>query len=86
MLREPLMDGFTLEELADTGHHARIAGLEPDVLGYVDDNAVKRVPEVRDVTAVAASRMHIPDVRFEWSKAFGGGPRHAEGPLWGQFT
>jgi hypothetical protein len=45
-----------------------------DPVGYFDDEAVNRVRELGDVTAIAASHPHMFGVQVEWSKALGGVP------------
>ena len=43
-----------------------------DPVGYLDDDAVNRVGELGEVTAIAASHPHMFGVQVEWSRALGG--------------
>ena len=53
--------------------HAR-GNLLWDPVGYLDDEAVERVRELGEVTAIAASHPHMFGVQVEWSPALGGVP------------
>jgi hypothetical protein len=45
-----------------------------DPAGYLDDDAVRRVRELGEVVAIAASHPHMFGVQVEWSRALGGAP------------
>src|SRR5207342_3066526 len=45
-----------------------------DPVGYLDEEAVGRVRELGEVTAIAASHPHMFGVQVEWSRALGGPP------------
>jgi hypothetical protein len=67
----------TLEKLRGEGYRVKIvrtpAGcLLWDPLGYVDDEAVRRVRELGEVYAIAASHPHMFGAQVEWSRALGG--------------
>ncbi|TKG65808.1 MBL fold metallo-hydrolase [Prauserella endophytica] len=45
-----------------------------DPIGFLDDDAVRRVRALGDVVAIAASHPHMFGVQVEWSRALGGVP------------
>ncbi len=74
---EPDLFGITVEPKVGIGqqtHLVRTAAgnLLWDPVGYLDREAVNRVRELGDVTAIAASHPHMFGVQVEWSKALGG--------------
>ncbi len=73
---EPDLFGITVEPKVGIGQQThlvctRAGNLLWDPVGYLDDEAVKRVRELGDVTAIAASHPHMFGVQVEWSKALG---------------
>lgn len=71
--------GLTVEPKVGIGQQThlvctRAGNLLWDPVGYLDDEAVKHVRELGDVTAIAASHPHMFGVQVEWSKALGGVP------------
>jgi hypothetical protein len=76
---EPDLFGITVEPKVGIGQQThlvrtRAGNLLWDPVGYLDDDAVNRVRELGDVTAIAASHPHMFGVQVEWSKALGGVP------------
>jgi hypothetical protein len=74
---EPDLFGITVEPKVGIGQQThlvrtRAGNLLWDPIGYVDDEAVNRVRELGEVTAIAASHPHMFGVQVEWSKALGG--------------
>src|SRR5579862_7624828 len=76
---EPDLFGITVKPKVGIGQQTHLVrtpagSLLWDPLGYIDDDAVNRVQELADVTAIAASHPHMYGVQVEWSKALGGVP------------
>jgi hypothetical protein len=76
---EPDLFGLTVEPKVGIGQQThlvrtRAGNLLWDPVGYLDDDAVNRVREMGDVTAIAASHPHMFGVQVEWSRALGGVP------------
>ena len=76
---EPDLFGITVEPKVGIGQQTHLvrshAGNLPwDPVGYLDHEAVNRVRELGDVTAIAASHPHMFGVQVEWSRALGGVP------------
>lgn len=76
---EPDLFGITVEPKVGIGQQTHLVrtpagNLLWDPVGYLDDEAVDRVREFGDVTAIAASHPHMFGVQVEWSKALGGAP------------
>lgn len=76
---EPGLLGLTGEPQVGIGQQALLACTPEgnvlwDPIGYVDDDAVRRVLEEGDVVAIAASHPHMFGVQVEWSRALGGVP------------
>jgi hypothetical protein len=76
---EPDLFGITVEPKVGIGQQAhlvrtRAGNLLWDPVGYLDDEAVNRLGELGEVTAIAASHPHMFGVQVEWSKALGGVP------------
>jgi hypothetical protein len=76
---EPDLFGITVEPKVGIGQQThlvctRAGNLLWDPVGYLDDEAVNRVRELGEVTAIAASHPHMFGVQVEWSKALGGVP------------
>jgi hypothetical protein len=76
---EPDLFGITVEPKVGIGQQMHLVrtpagSLLWDPVGYLDDEAVNRVRELGDVTAIAASHPHMFGVQVEWSKALGGVP------------
>jgi hypothetical protein len=74
---EPDLFGITAEPKVGIGQQTHLVrtlagNLLWDPIGYLDDEAVKRVRELGDVSAIAASHPHMFGVQVEWSKALGG--------------
>jgi glyoxylase-like metal-dependent hydrolase (beta-lactamase superfamily II) len=74
---EPDLFGITVEPKVGIGQQThlvrtRAGNLLWDPVGYLDDDAVIRVRELGEVTAIAASHPHMFGVQVEWSKALGG--------------
>jgi len=51
-----------------------------DPIGYLDDDAVRRVRELGPVVAIAASHPHMFGVQVEWSRELGGPPVYVAEP------
>jgi len=71
--------GITVEPKVGIGQQMHLVrtpagNLLWDPVGYIADEAVNRLRELGDVTAVAASHPHMFGVQVEWSKALGGIP------------
>lgn len=76
---EPDLFGVTVEPQVGIGQQAHLvrtpAGiLLWDVTGYLDEDAVRRVRELGEVVAIAASHPHMFGVQVEWSRALGDVP------------
>jgi hypothetical protein len=76
---EPDLFGITVDPKVGIGQHTHLVrtpsgNLLWDPVGYLDDEAVRRVRELGGVTAIAASHPHMFGVQVEWSKALGGVP------------
>ena len=76
---EPGLHGITSQPKAGIGQMAKLlrtpaGNLLWDPIGYVDDDAVRRVRELGDVAAIAASHPHMFGVQVEWSHALGNAP------------
>jgi hypothetical protein len=76
---EPDLFGITVEPKVGIGQQAhlvrtRAGNLMWDPVGYLDVEAMNRVRELGEVTAIAASHPHMFGVQVEWSKALGGVP------------
>ena len=74
---EPDLFGITVEPKVGIGQQThlvrtRAGNLLWDPVGYLDDEAVNRVRELGEVTAIAASHPHMFGVQVEWSNALGG--------------
>jgi hypothetical protein len=74
-------DLYTLTTTPDVGigQHAKLVrtpagNLLWDPIGYLDDDAVRRVRELGEVAAIVASHPHMFGVQVEWSRALGGPP------------
>ena len=76
---EPDLFGITVEPKVGIGQQTHLVrtpagNLMWDPVGYLDDEAVSRVRELGEVTAIVASHPHMFGVQVEWSKALGGVP------------
>ena len=76
---EPDLFGITVEPKVGIGQQTHLVrtpagNLLWDPVGYLDDEAVSRVRDLGEVTAIAASHPHMFGVQVEWSKALGGVP------------
>ncbi|GAB2964977.1 MBL fold metallo-hydrolase [Amycolatopsis acidiphila] len=76
---EPDLFGITSTPKAGIGQQAKLlrtpaGALLWDPIGYLDDDAVRRVRELGEVVAVAASHPHMFGIQVEWSRALGGVP------------
>ena len=76
---EPDLFGITVEPKVGIGQQTHLVrtpagNLLWDPVGFLDDEAVRRVLELGEVTAIAASHPHMFGVQVEWSKALGGVP------------
>jgi hypothetical protein len=74
---EPDLFGITVEPKVGIGQQTHLVrtsagNLLWDPVGYLDAEAVNRVRELGDVTAIAASHPHMFGVQVEWGKALGG--------------
>jgi hypothetical protein len=74
---EPDLFGITVEPKVGIGQQTHLlrtpaGNLLWDPIGYLDDEAVSRVRELGEVTAIAASHPHMFGVQVEWSRALGG--------------
>lgn len=73
---EPDLFGITSEPAAGIGQRAKLVrtargNLLWDPIGYLDDDAVRRVRELGEVVAIAASHPHMFGVQVEWARALG---------------
>jgi glyoxylase-like metal-dependent hydrolase (beta-lactamase superfamily II) len=76
---EPDLFGITVEPKVGIGQQTHLVrtpagNLLWDPVGYLDDDAVNRVRELGEVTAIASSHPHMFGVQVEWSRALGGVP------------
>jgi len=76
---EPDLFGITVEPKVGIGQQTHLVctsggNLLWDPVGYLDEEAVDRVRELGEVTAIAASHPHMFGVQVEWSRALGGVP------------
>jgi hypothetical protein len=76
---EPDLFGITVEPKVGIGQQTHLVrtpagNLLWDPVGYLDEEAVSRVRELGEVTAIAASHPHMFGVQVEWSRALGGVP------------
>jgi glyoxylase-like metal-dependent hydrolase (beta-lactamase superfamily II) len=76
---EPDLFGITVEPSVGIGQQTHLVrtsagNLLWDPVGYLNDDAVSRVRDLGDVTAIAASHPHMFGVQVEWSKQLGGVP------------
>jgi hypothetical protein len=76
---EPDLFGITVDPKVGIGQQTHLVRTPAgnflwDPVGYLDDEAVKRVHELGDVTAIAASHPHMFGIQVEWSKALGDVP------------
>lgn len=76
---EPDLYGLTSEPDAGIGQQSMLlrtpeGNLLWDPIGYLDDDAVRRVRELGEVVAIAASHPHMYGVQVEWSHALGDVP------------
>ena len=76
---EPDLFGITVEPKVGIGQQTHLVRTPAgtfmwDPVGYLDDEAVTRVRELGDVTAIAASHPHMFGAQVEWSRALGGVP------------
>jgi hypothetical protein len=76
---EPDLFGITVEPKVGIGQQAHLVRTPAgnvlwDPVGYVDDEAVRRVGELGEVIAIAASHPHMFGVQAEWSRRLGGAP------------
>jgi glyoxylase-like metal-dependent hydrolase (beta-lactamase superfamily II) len=74
---EPDLFGITVEPKVGIGQQKHLVrtpagNLLWDPVGYLDDDAVNRVQELGEVTAIASSHPHMFGVQVEWSRALGG--------------
>jgi hypothetical protein len=74
---EPDLFGITVEPKVGIGQQTHLVrtsagNLLWDPVGYLDGEAVNRVRELGDVTAIAASHPHMFGAQVEWGKALGG--------------
>jgi glyoxylase-like metal-dependent hydrolase (beta-lactamase superfamily II) len=73
---EPDLFGITVDPKVGIGQQTHLVRTPAgnflwDPVGYLDEEAVNRVRELGDVTAIAASHPHMFGVQVEWSKALG---------------
>jgi hypothetical protein len=76
---EPDLYGITVEPKLGIGQQAHLVRTPAgnviwDMVGYVDEDAVRQVRELGDVAAIVASHPHMYGVQVEWSQALGGAP------------
>lgn len=76
---EPDLFGITSEPKVGIGQQAKLVrtpagNLLWDPTGYLDDATVRRVRELGEVVAIAASHPHMFGVQVEWSRALGDVP------------
>ena len=76
---EPGLLGIEASPAVGIGQQAKAVGTPEGVLlwdpiGFVDDEAVRRIRALGEVVAIAASHPHMFGVQVEWSRALGGPP------------
>jgi hypothetical protein len=76
---EPDLHGMSAVPGVGIGQQAKLVrtpsgNLLWDPIGYIDDDAVRRVRALGEVVAIAASHPHMFGVQVEWSRALGGPP------------
>jgi len=76
---EPDLVGIRVQPVVGIGQQALLVRTAAgtvlwDPTGYLDDDAVRRIRELGEVVAIAASHPHMFGVQVEWSRAFGGAP------------
>jgi glyoxylase-like metal-dependent hydrolase (beta-lactamase superfamily II) len=76
---EPDLFGIRVEPKVGIGQQTHLVrtsagNLLWDPVGYLDDDIVRRVRELGEVRAIAASHPHMFGVQVEWSRALGGAP------------
>jgi hypothetical protein len=76
---EPDLLGITAEPKVGIGQQTHVVtspagSLVWDPIGFVDDDAVRRILDRGEVLAIAASHPHMFGVQVEWSRALGGVP------------
>jgi hypothetical protein len=76
---EPDLFGITVEPKVGIGQQAHLVRTAAgnvlwDPVGYVDDDAVRRIAELGEVIAVTSSHPHMMGVQVEWSRRLGGAP------------
>jgi hypothetical protein len=76
---EPDLHEITASPGVGIGQHAQLVqtpggNLLWDPPGFIDDAAVRRVHELGELRAIAASHPHMYGVQVEWSRALGGVP------------
>jgi hypothetical protein len=76
---EPGLLGIEVSPAVGIGQQAKALGTPEGVLlwdpiGFLDEEAVRRIRALGEVAAVAASHPHMFGVQVEWSRALGGPP------------
>ncbi|OLT00335.1 hydrolase [Pseudonocardia sp. CNS-004] len=76
---EPDLYGITIEPKLGIGQQAHLVRTPAgnviwDMVGYLDEDAVRRVRELGEVAAIVASHPHMYGVQVEWSRALGDAP------------
>jgi hypothetical protein len=76
---EPDLFGLTVEPGVGIGQQAHLVrtpagSLLWDPPGYLDGDAVRRIRDLGEVVAIAASHPHMFGVQVEWSRALDGAP------------
>ncbi|MHA6628094.1 hydrolase [Pseudonocardia sichuanensis] len=76
---EPDLFGVTVEPKVGIGQQAHLVrtpagNLLWDMVGYLDDDAVRRVRGLGEVVAIVASHPHMFGLQVEWSRALDGVP------------
>ncbi len=76
---EPDLFGISSSPGAGIGQQSKLVctpagNLLWDPIGFLDDETVRRVRELGDVSAIVASHPHMFGVQVEWSRALGGMP------------
>jgi hypothetical protein len=76
---EPDLFGVTSTPKAGIGQQTKLlrtpaGALLWDPIGYLDEDTVRRVRELGEVAAIAASHPHMFGIQVEWSRALGGVP------------
>jgi glyoxylase-like metal-dependent hydrolase (beta-lactamase superfamily II) len=76
---EPDLFGITVEPKLGIGQQAHLVRTPAgnviwDMVGYVDEDAARRVRELGEVAAIVASHPHMYGVQVEWSRALGDAP------------